>query len=114
MLTLRAQPASRLPRHFKLCNRIKSTRSVICSETNMKLTAVFLFITALLCMAPNLFITAPLQAMSQNKTTTTTADELLLTKSEASHFAKLALKCVTKEYPNKLDHTINDGNDVKS
>src|SRR3977135_1634306 len=39
--------------------------------------------------------------------------ELTLTKSEASHFAQLALKCVRKEYPNKPDHTINDGNDVK-
>src|ERR1700704_5803927 len=40
--------------------------------------------------------------------------ELTLTKSEASHFAQLALKCVSKEYPNKPDHTINDANDIKS
>ena len=79
----------------------------------MKLPRVSLLIGALLT-ALNLLITTPLQAMSQNKITTTKADELSLTKSEASHFATLALKCVTKEYPNKLDHTINDGNDVKS
>lgn len=36
-----------------------------------------------------------------------------LTQSEASHFAQLALKCVTKEFPNKLDHTINDAADVR-
>jgi hypothetical protein len=52
--------------------------------------------------------------MSQSQNTKPQANELLLTKSEASHFAQLALKCVTKEYPNKPDHTINDGNDVKS
>ncbi len=36
-----------------------------------------------------------------------------LTREEASHFAKLALKCVTKEFPNKPDHVINDGADVR-
>lgn len=36
-----------------------------------------------------------------------------LNESQASHFAKLALKCVQKEYPNKPDHTINDGDDVR-
>src|SRR6476660_6689458 len=40
--------------------------------------------------------------------------EPVLTRSEASHFAQLALKCVTREYPNKPDHTINDANDIKS
>jgi len=37
-----------------------------------------------------------------------------LTQSQASHFAALALKCVQKEYPNKPDHTINDGDDVRN
>ena len=37
-----------------------------------------------------------------------------LTQAEASHFALLALKCVSKEYPNKPDHTINDAGDIKS
>ena len=36
-----------------------------------------------------------------------------LTQAEASHFASLALKCVTREYPNKPDHTINDAADVR-
>ena len=40
--------------------------------------------------------------------------QLSLTQAQASHFAKLALKCVQKEYPNKPDHTINDGDDVRS
>jgi hypothetical protein len=40
--------------------------------------------------------------------------ELSLTQSQASHFAQLALKCVRKEYPNKLDHTMNDADEVSS
>jgi hypothetical protein len=40
-------------------------------------------------------------------------NESSLTKEEASHFAKLALKCVTKEFPNKPDHVINDSSDVR-
>lgn len=44
----------------------------------------------------------------------TTTAQTSLTQAEASHFAKLALKCVQKEYPNKPDHTINEGDDVRS
>ena len=44
----------------------------------------------------------------------TTQDQLSLTQTEASHFASLALKCVQKEYPNKLDHVNNDAADVRS
>lgn len=40
--------------------------------------------------------------------------QVSLTEAQASHFAGLALKCVQKEYPNKPDHTINDGDDVRS
>src|SRR6476619_7205382 len=40
--------------------------------------------------------------------------KLSLTQSQASHFASLAMKCVQKEYPNKLDHTNNDKDDVRS
>src|SRR5437016_1395175 len=41
-------------------------------------------------------------------------DQLSLTQTQASHFARLALKCVQKEYPNKLDHVNNDAADVRS
>jgi len=37
-----------------------------------------------------------------------------LTQAQASHFAKLALKCVAREYPNKPEHVMNDGQDVQS
>lgn len=36
-----------------------------------------------------------------------------LTQSQASHFAALALKCVSREYPNKPEHVMNDGRDVQ-
>src|ERR1041384_3534621 len=45
---------------------------------------------------------------------TRTVDQLILTQTQASHFASLALKCIQKEYPNKPDHTINDQDDVRS
>jgi Protein of unknown function (DUF2891) len=41
-------------------------------------------------------------------------DVFTLTQAEASHFATLALKCIGKEYPNKLDHTMNDPSEVQS
>lgn len=37
-----------------------------------------------------------------------------LNQAQASHFAKLALKCVAREYPNKPEHVMNDGGDVQS
>ena len=42
------------------------------------------------------------------------ADELSLSQSQASRFARLALKCVSKEYPNKPDHVINNAADVEA
>jgi hypothetical protein len=55
-----------------------------------------------------------LLAAFQVQTHARTLDQPSLTQSQASHFASLALKCVQKEYPNKLDHTINDKDDVRS
>ena len=79
----------------------------------MKRHAVFIP-TIAFTLVQSLLLATQVRTMSQNKITTPKTDELSLTKSEASHFAQLALKCVTKEYPNKPDHTINDGNDVRS
>ncbi|MDQ7816617.1 MAG: DUF2891 domain-containing protein [Melioribacteraceae bacterium] len=39
--------------------------------------------------------------------------DLKLNSQTASSFAKLALKCVQKEYPNKLDHVMNDEGEVQ-
>jgi len=43
----------------------------------------------------------------------TPPSQLSLNQTHASHFARLALKCVRKEFPNKLDHTMNDGSEVR-
>jgi len=39
---------------------------------------------------------------------------LRLNRESASHFARLALKCVKKEYPNKPDHVMNDPSEVRN
>lgn len=41
-------------------------------------------------------------------------DALSLSREQASHFARLALRCVKKEYPNKPDHVMNEAADVQS
>ncbi len=38
----------------------------------------------------------------------------VLTVAEASHFAQLAMKCIQREYPNKLEHVMNDASEVLS
>jgi hypothetical protein len=37
-----------------------------------------------------------------------------LSEKQASHFAALALKCVTREFPNKPEHVINNASEVSS
>jgi hypothetical protein len=39
---------------------------------------------------------------------------LSLNQQQASHFARLALKCVAKEFPNKPEHVMNNSRDVQS
>src|SRR5688572_5026347 len=41
-------------------------------------------------------------------------EQLSLNQTQASHFARLALKCVRKEFPQKLDHTMNDASEVRN
>lgn len=62
----------------------------------------------------SLLIAGSHQAKAEKMGDTTGLDSLSLTQGEASHFAQLALKCVSKEFPNKPDHTINDAGDIKS
>src|SRR5262245_14945850 len=37
-----------------------------------------------------------------------------LTEKQASHFAALALKCISREFPNKPEHVINNADEVKN
>src|SRR3569832_786328 len=59
----------------------------------------FLFLTILLF---------PIVATAQMKTGEA------LTVKQASHFAALALKCVSREFPNKPEHVINNATEVSS
>ena len=77
-----------------------------------KLTILFLFITCLLLI----FIYQTIAQLSNlsHSSFQKMNNELSLTKDTASHFAKLALNCIHKEYPNKLDHVMNDENEVQT
>jgi hypothetical protein len=55
-----------------------------------------------------------LPSAAQRPADMTAKPNLALTQESASHFAQLALKCVSREFPNKPDHVINDANDLKS
>jgi hypothetical protein len=59
-----------------------------------------------------LFISAAISTSAQVRQATT--EHSSLTQSQASHFARLALKCVTREYPNKPEHVLNDSQDVQN
>ncbi|HEV2834831.1 MAG TPA: DUF2891 domain-containing protein [Pyrinomonadaceae bacterium] len=61
-----------------------------------------------LLLAATVFLTATTLARSQMKF------ENSLTEKQASHFAGLALKCVSREFPNKPEHVINNASEVKS
>jgi len=41
-------------------------------------------------------------------------NDFVLTPDQASHLASLALRCIAKEYPNKLDHVMNDSSEVQN
>ena len=72
--------------------------------SNVSWTAVWI----LTCVAAACPCAAAMQAASGSPPSGAT-----LTMAQASAFARLALRCVTKEYPNKPDHVINDAADVR-
>ncbi|HMG34891.1 MAG TPA: DUF2891 domain-containing protein [Blastocatellia bacterium] len=70
---------------------------------------LFLIAACLLLASPQ-----PFEAASLGQDEGPPPKQMVLTLSEASHFAGLAMKCITREYPNKPDHTNNDASDVRS
>ena len=44
----------------------------------------------------------------------TAREDFALTRENASHFAALALRCVRKEYPNKIEHVLDDATQVQA
>jgi len=67
--------------------------------------------------APFIFVVAlfAFQTMQANgQVSNSKLQHFSLSESQASHFARLALKCVAREYPNKPEHVMNDSGDVQS
>ena len=54
------------------------------------------------------------QARTAESDTSGSRQEWKLTPAVASNFARIALRCVSKEYPNKPDHVFNDEHDLLS
>lgn len=63
-----------------------------------------------LCVLPVVHMNAANAFVTSERAPT----ELSLSQSQASRFARLALKCASKEYPNKPDHVINNAADVET
>jgi hypothetical protein len=63
-------------------------------------------------MTPNVWVGLLLLLQHTQALGQPSGDEVL-SRTEASHFARLALKCVTREYPNKPDHVMNDATEVQ-
>jgi hypothetical protein len=63
------------------------------------------FLIVLLCFSATLAFS---QTMEDTYLTTNAEGRLSLTREGASHFARLALECIQKEYPNKLNQVLPD------
>ncbi len=61
-----------------------------------------------------LFLTSlSFTALAQPMNNSAPNDTFMLMQTQASKLAQLPLKCIRREYPNKLDHVMNDGGEVK-
>jgi hypothetical protein len=58
------------------------------------------------------FAILALGAVSTKAQMTAWLPNMSLTQSQASRFASLALKCISREYPNKPEHVMNNSRDV--
>ena len=57
---------------------------------------------------------SPISLQTAQKSKGETGAAIELTQSTASHFAALAMKCIHREYPNKLSHVMNTENEVQN
>jgi hypothetical protein len=56
----------------------------------------------------------PLHSSAGSQPARTNGERFVLSQEQASHFARLALKCARKEYPNKIEHVMGDESEVRS
>jgi hypothetical protein len=80
----------------------------------MKRTLAVLGFAVVLAAMTGLMMVANFPAGQQEPRERAENKPLTLNPQQASGFARLALKGVTKEYPNKPDHVLNDAADVKN
>ncbi len=90
-------------------------RAASCALRNDRLSEVTIVKRTLisifaLCILP--VVPMP-NAASEIATPKRAVDKVFLSQSQASRFARLALKCLSKEYPNKPEHVINDAGEVE-
>lgn len=76
--------------------------------------ARFGFVSSALLISLAFLTATPGSVAAQRSVDMAPKPHLALSEESASHFAQLALKCVNREFPNKLDHVINDAGDNKS
>src|SRR6266850_7635303 len=69
-------------------------------------------VPVLLVMA--IILLLPGEAKTQMTSKGNTTRELTLSEKQASHFASLALRCISREFPNKPEHVVNDAADVRN
>ena len=67
--------------------------------------------STVMCML--MLIAQPLPAAVGPQLSRYKGTRFVLSQEQASHFAQLALKCARKEYPNKIEHVMNDENQVR-
>jgi len=77
--------------------------------SRLQLPAVFALIASLLFFSG---CAREQDSRAQPRQEADRAGILRLNTESASHFARLALKCVKKEYPNKPEHVMNDASEV--
>ncbi|HEY1859254.1 MAG TPA: DUF2891 domain-containing protein [Gemmataceae bacterium] len=80
----------------------------------MNRTVTFLAGLAIIAVVCGLLVFLLLPLMQNVPTTKSISEPVRLNREQASTFAKLALKSIRREYPNKPDHVLNDADDIKS
>jgi len=79
--------------------------------SHLRLPAVFVLIVSLFFFAG---CAREQDSRAKSPQETKSSGILRLNAESGSYFARLALKCVKKEYPNKPEHVMNDASEVKN
>jgi hypothetical protein len=64
-------------------------------------------------LCASLLAAQPLRAAAQTRPPRAEGERFVLSQAEASRFARLALKCARKEYPNKIEHVLSGESELR-